>query len=111
MFPKAILMAPPRGGHHISKKQSQADLCMDRIRRWPSEREKLWQVVKIRAGNIESKSSARGQLSNEKEHSIQAAAVAALRDGDVQKALRIITDAPLAPKSAESTGSFCAAAN
>lgn len=36
-----------------------------------------------------------------REKAIQSAAVAALRDNDVQKALRIITDAPLAPKNVE----------
>ena len=101
-FPKAVLLAPPRGGQAISKKRSQADLLLDRIRRWPTEKDSLWDEVKRRAGIAESKCSSQSVLPNEKEHSIQAAAVAALRDGDVQKALRIITDAPLAPKN-EST--------
>ena len=94
-------MAPPRGGRFVSKKQSQADLFLDRLRRWPTDQGQLWEDVKFRAAIIESKGERTQPSSSqsEKEHSIQAAAVAALRDGDVHKALRIITDAPLAPKN------------
>ena len=41
MFPKAVLLAPPRGGKKISKKRSLADLVLDRVSNWQSSREQL----------------------------------------------------------------------
>jgi len=98
---------------------------LDRIRRWSSDRDGLWAEVLARAdcrkrvgvcegkgsggedsGVWEGKGSGGGESGGEvksgpnaQKKSIEKAAVAALRIGDVQKALRILQAAPLAPKN------------
>jgi hypothetical protein len=102
MFPKAVLLAPPRSGRKISKKRSIADLVLRRINSWSSDRLLLWEDVKscagVRAGK-ESEVSVKLDGAELHKRSIEKAAVAALRFGDVRKSLRILIAAPLAPKS------------
>ena len=52
----------------------------------------------MRARIIQSRGHGEVMSGESREKSLQSAAIAALRLGDVRKALRIITDAPLAPK-------------
>ena len=101
MFPKAVLLAPARMGQKVKKKNgSMATKILERIERWKTEREALWAEVLARAAgrkNELSMSSDRKSLpavAPEKK-SVEKAAVAALREGDVSKALRILNAAPL----------------
>ena len=78
----------------MSRKASFADLVLGRIQRWTSDRDGLWQEVKERIGKrpapkVESAPAVK---------SFEKAAVAALRLGDVKKALQILNAAPFAAK-------------
>jgi len=97
MFPKVVLLAPLRGGRRVSKKSSFADLVLGRIQRWTSDRDDLWQEVKKRSGRRPTPKAVAAPTK-----SFEKAAVAALRLGDVKKALQILNAAPFAPKE-EST--------
>jgi len=117
MFPKAVLLAPVRAGRRVSqKKGSLATQVLEKIQRFSSDRDSLWSEVLERATNRvprarESKSESGGKVDGKVIDAVkksvesriakcmEKAAVAALRIGDVHKALRILNDAPLAPKN------------
>ena len=89
--PKCILLAPVRGGRRISRSQSMADLVASRITRWATERDTLWNEVLSRSQKAPRVSSPTPKL--------EKSVIAALRAGDVRKALQLFVSAPIAPKS------------
>jgi hypothetical protein len=99
-FPKAILLAPPRGGKRISKKRSYTQLIYGRIQTWREGVvgiELLWSKV-VKAAEIRK---AKGPSAQSASKSKEAKSVAMLRDGDVKKALQNLTSAPIAERSVE----------
>ena len=89
-FPKCILLAPVRGGRRISRSQSLADLVASRIAKWSESKEELWSSVLIRSQKTTQVSSPTPNL--------EKSVIAALRLGDVRKALQLFVSAPIAPK-------------
>src|SRR5689334_14881785 len=86
-FPKCVLLAPVRGGRRISKLQSHADLVSGRIALW-SEQTRLWEEVMARAGDKRPTLAAAGSTPD-----FEKRVVAALRLGDVRKALQLFVAA------------------
>jgi hypothetical protein len=91
-FPKCILLAPVRGGRRISRSQSLADLVNSRLIGWTERKEVMWQDVLSRT----QKGAARV---SSPVPDLEKSVVAALRLGDVRKALQLFVSAPIAPKS------------
>ena len=89
-FPKCILLAPVRGGRRVSRSQSIADLVHARLKSWPAEKDTLWESVLVRCQRSPRVSSPVPNL--------EKSVVAALRAGDVRKALQMFVSAPIAPK-------------
>jgi hypothetical protein len=96
MFPRCVLLAPSRGGRSISRKTSLSEVVAARIQGWPANRSTL-------VGDVRARSHRRVETPKgiEKKGSVEAAAVAALRLGDVRKALQVLSSAPFAPRSGE----------
>jgi len=97
MFPKAVLLSPPRGVRGVSRKASLAEVVLGRIQRWSSDRHGLWNEAKERS----AKRPAHKPTACRKKD-VEVSALAALRIGDVKKALQVLNAAPFAPKD-EST--------
>jgi hypothetical protein len=89
-FPKCILLAPIRGGRRVSRSQSMADLVHSRLKKWHAEKEAQWEAVLARCQRSPRVSSPVPCL--------EKSVVAALRAGDVRKALQMFVSAPIAPK-------------
>ena len=83
-------MAPVRGGRRISRSQPVADLVASRMAKWSVNKEELWETVLTRSRNKAQVSSPVPNL--------EKSVVAALRLGDVRKALQLFVSAPIAPK-------------
>jgi len=97
VFPKAILWSPRRGGRKLAHQASQADLIRARMAAWPTQKEELWKAVVHRSrrgpdADQEVKAKPAGPPREQ-------AVVAALRMGDVKKALQLLSSAPIAPKT------------
>ena len=97
MFPKCILWTPVRGGSRLSKKRSMADLVKARLAKWKSDPEAVWKECVDRS----KKQVVAAEPSRPKPDStrLEAAVVAALRLGDIRKALQMLNSAPIAPKT------------
>ena len=89
-FPKCVLLAPVRGGRRVSRSQSLADLVNTRLTGW-SEKAIMWEAVLGRCQRSDRVASPVPDL--------EKSVVAALRLGDVRKALQLFVSAPIAPKS------------
>jgi hypothetical protein len=96
IFPKCILWSPVRGGKRLAKKAKFVEAVRDRLRRWPSDREGLWKEVVQRSTRVRDPPAPRKPSDKDRTES---AAVAALRLGDVRKALQLLNSAPIAPKT------------
>ena len=97
MYPKCILWTPIRGGSRLSKKRSMADLVKARIAKWKSDPDSLWKDVVARSKKLAvSAETPRPKQDNAR---MEAAVIAALRLGDVRKALQLLNSAPIAPKT------------
>jgi len=94
-FPTIMLLAPTRGG---KRAKSFPQLIQDRLNRWTDEKERetmWWQVL---ARHDDSK---RPTINPDNGYQAEKFAVRALREGDVNKALRSLVSAPIAPDNAE----------
>ena len=81
----------------MSRKASLAEVVLGRIQRWSSDRHGLWNEAKERS----AKRPAHKPTACRKKD-VEVSALAALRIGDVKKALQVLNAAPFAPKD-EST--------
>ena len=107
VFPRAILLSPPRGGRRISQKTSLADLIQSRLEAWPARAEELWQEVLSRSGRREVRQApAKEPTDVSRSKALEMSVVRALRLGDVQKALRVLCSAEMAPKGASTLSSL-----
>jgi len=95
MYPKCILWTPVRGGSRLSKKRSMADLVKARIAKWKSDPDSLWKDVVERSKKL-TVAAAPTRPDNSR---VEATVIAALRLGDVRKALQLLNSAPIAPKT------------
>ena len=97
MYPKCILWTPIRGGSRLSKKRSMADLVKARIAKWKSDPDSLWKDVVARSKKLAvSAETPRPKQDNAR---MEAAVIAALRLGDVRKALQLLNSAPHRPQN------------
>ena len=99
VFPKCVLWSPARGGGRLAKKASVADLVKARMVQWSTgDREQLWKdaVRRSRKPLVEEPKKER----SDKER-LEVRVLAALRMGDVRKALQMLNSAPIAPKTKE----------
>jgi hypothetical protein len=94
-FPKAVLLAPSRGGKRISRKANMGDVVLARIEAWTASFEELWSAVKSRSGQREFKRAPAASQPS----AVEDQAVRFLRMGDVKKALQSLNAAPIAPKT------------
>ena len=95
MYPKCILWSPARGGKRLSKRQSMADIVKARMALWKSDRKQLWKTVVDRS----NKGSLVESPAKKASKKIEEAVIAALRIGDVRKALHMLNSAPFAAKT------------
>ena len=84
IFPKCVLWSPVRGGKRLAKKGKFADVVRDRLKRWSTDREGLWKEVVQRSTRVREPPEPRKPSDKDRTES---AAIAALRLGDVRKAL------------------------
>jgi hypothetical protein len=98
MFPKCILWTPVRGGSRLSKKRSMADLVKSRITKWKTDPEALWKDVVARSAKTHLVSPEPPRAKSDGTR-LEAACIAAIRLGDVRKALQTLNSAPIAPKT------------
>ena len=96
MYPKCILWTPVRGGSRLSKKRSVADLVKARIAKWKSDPDSLWKDVVERSKKLTVAAEAPRQKVDSAR--AEAAVIAALRLGDVRKALQLLNSAPIAQR-------------
>lgn len=99
MFPKCILWSPTRGDRRPAKKQNMAALIKLRLCRWNYGRKGLWADAVER-----SKKPLVSQVSSKPKSdssSLETAVIAALRLGDVRKALQMLNSPPIAAKTPE----------
>ena len=89
-FPKCVLLAPVRGGRRVSRSQSLADVVNARLTGWTEKKDVMWEAVIARSQRSDRVSSPVPDL--------EKSVVAALRLGDVRKALQLFVSAPIAPK-------------
>jgi hypothetical protein len=96
-FPIAMLLAPVRGGKKV---RSFAAVLQDRLSAWQTDKAwpRLWQEVVKRHSDLKIRSDG----------SMEKAAISALREGDVCKALRSLISAPIA---ADTPATFAALAD
>lgn len=100
VFPKCILLAPPRGGKRLSKSRSRADIVQSRLSQWEAGNQgDLWKAVLARGAQRKPPKFA--DRDREDTYTLEREVVKALRMGDVRKALQMFTAAPIAPKSDE----------
>src|SRR5690242_9255662 len=98
MFPKCILWSPGRGGKRLAKKSNMAELVRSRLERWDAgEKEALWldAVARSRRPLVADEPS-KDKTDRQR---LEARVIAALRLGDVRKALQMLNSAPIAPKT------------
>ena len=98
MFPKCILWTPQRGGTRLSKKRSMADLVKSRLAKWKSDPDALWKDVVERSKKSLTPPEALPRPKPDGTR-LEASVIAALRLGDVRKALQMLNSAPIAPKT------------
>ena len=93
-FPRCVLVSPPRGGRRVAKSLTQT--VMDRIRLWSVNPQAVMAEARLRSrqpsGSVRAPPSA---------EAIEKATLAALRLGDVKKALQTLSAAPFAPAGPE----------
>src|SRR5690349_2710351 len=92
VFPKCVLLTPVRGGRRISKVQTHADLVNGRISAWSVQKAQLWEEVLTRSGGQRATAASSAVADFEKR------VVAALRLGDVRKALQAVCCRPNRPE-------------
>jgi len=98
LFPKCILWSPERGGKRLVKKANVPQLVGKRLERWAAgEKEELWKdAVKRSKRPVQPEEPKKEKSDREL---LEARAIAALRLGDVRKALQMLNSAPIAPKT------------
>ena len=74
-----------------------ADLVKARIAKWKSDPDSLWKDVVARSKKLAV--SAETPRPKQDKSRMEAAVIAALRLGDVRKALQLLNSAPIAPKT------------
>ena len=97
-FPKCILWLPVRGGKRIAKKTNFTELIRARLVRWSDgDYEALWKEAVARSKKpMVSEEPERERSDKER---LEARVLAALRLGDIRKALQMLNSAPIAPKT------------
>ena len=99
VFPKCILWSPTRGGKRLSKKASMADVVKARMVKWSAgEKEGLWQDVLKRSTRPLQEEAKKERSEKDR---LEVRVLAALRLGDVSKALQMLNSAPIAAKTKE----------
>ena len=100
MFPKCILWAPVRGGVRSAKKGNMAAVVAQRLEKWSAaEKRQLWEAAVERSRKREFQHEKEQKKPQESKHRSEKDIVAALRQGDVKKALQMLVSAPNAPKT------------
>ena len=74
-----------------------SDLVRSRLDKWSTDRELLWKDV-LERSRVQATSVHVDKPKSDNER-VEAAVVAALRIGDVRKALQMLNSAPIAPKT------------
>ena len=97
IFPKCILWTPVRGGKRLSKKTNMAAIVKTRLTRWKSEPDSLWREVVERSKKPLMPPEPRKPKTDGTR--LEEAVIAALRLGDVRKALQMLNSAPIAAKT------------
>jgi hypothetical protein len=98
LFPKCILWAPGRGGKRLAKKTNMAELVRSRLERWDAgEKEALWLEAVARSRKPLVTDEPRKDKTDRQR--LETRVLAALRLGDVRKALQMLNSAPIAPKT------------
>ena len=98
LFPKCILWSPVRGGKRLAKKANMAEVVRLRLVRWAAgEKEKLWKDAVDRSKRpLEPEEPKKEKAKNQH---LETRVLAALRLGDVRKALQMLNSAPIAAKT------------
>ena len=90
-FPRCVLVSPPRGGRRVAR--SLTKLVLDRINLWSSSPQSVLSEARLRS----RQPSSTPRPASKSPEAIEKATLAALRLGDVKKALQVLSSAPFAP--------------
>ena len=97
IFPKCTLWTPVRAGKCLSKKNNFAALVKTRLNRWKSDPDSLWKEAVERSKKPLMSSEPRKPKAEVAR--LEESVIAALRLGDVRKALQMLNSAPIAAKT------------
>ena len=98
LFSKCILWTPVRGGRRLAKKANMADVVRARLEKWAAgEKEQLWKDAVERSKKPVAQEAPKKDVTDKAR--LEARALAALRLGDVRKALQTLNSAPIAAKT------------
>ena len=97
IFPKCVLWTPVRAGKRLSKKNNFAALVKTRLNRWKSDPDSLWKEAVERSKKPLMPSEPRKPKAEGAR--LEESVIAALRLGDVRKALQMLNSAPIAAKT------------